>query len=298
MHIVCSTLPFRKYNLKEALRRLSRLGFNTVELCMDSLHSDPRCWDDDPEETLKVLHRLEMKVDSIHVPRKEEKNFTPDHHAFRKALIEQSVKAIDTAVLLGAGFIVQHVFLMADSSDLIQGNLLRNTVPHLEEVVRYATVKKVKVAIENVPSSSFRMFGKSIQEIIALIRLLPPETAGLCLDVNHCLACGLDPMEVLTAIEVSRLISIHASDNLSSPLADRHLSIGAGDIPWERMFKDLRALDFQGSFIIEVVEEKALIDSINHLRSLDVQDSAISVPATNPNRDLNSIKGGERRRKT
>jgi len=265
---------------------------------MDSLHSDPGRWDDDSEEILKVFHRLKMKVNSIHVPGKEEKNFNPDHHAFRKAMIEQSVKAINTAVLCGAGFIVQHVFLMADPSDLKQGNLLKNTVPDLEEVVRYATVKKVKVAIENVPSSSFRMFGKSIQEIVALVRLLPPETAGLCLDVNHCLACGLDPMEVLTKIEVSRLISIHASDNLSSPLADRHLPIGAGDIPWERMLKDLRALDFQGSFIIELVDEKALIDSINYLRSLHVQDSAISIPASNPNRDLNSIKGGETRRQT
>jgi sugar phosphate isomerase/epimerase len=213
-------------------------------------------------------------------------------------VIEQSVKAINTAVLCGASFIVQHVFLMADSSDLKQEGLSKNTVPDLEEVVRYATVKKVKVAIENVPSSSFRMFGKSIQEMVALLRLLPSETVGLCLDVNHCFACGLDPMEVLTTIEVSRLISIHASDNLSSPLADRHLPIGAGDIPWERMLKDLRALAFQGSFIIEVLDEKALIDSINYLRSLNVQDLAISIPASNPNWDLNSIKGCERRRQT
>lgn len=297
MHIACSTLPFRKYDLKEALRGLSRLGFNTVESCMDSLHSDPGFWDDDPEEILNVLHRLKMKINSVHVPGKEE-NLMPYHHAFRKAAIEQSVKAIDTAVLLGAGFIVQHVFLMADSSDLQQGGLLKSTVPDLREVVRYATVKKVKVAIENVPSSSFRMFGTSIQEMVALIRLLPPETVGLCLDVNHCLACDLDPMEVLTTIDVSRLISIHASDNFSFPLADRHLPIGAGDIPWERMLKDLRALAFQGSFIIEVFDEKALIDSINYLRSLNVQDLAISIPAANPNWDLNSIKGCERRSQT
>ena len=124
---------------------------------------------------------------------------------------------------------------------------------------------------------------------------------GLCLDVNHCLACDLDPMEVLTTIEVSRLISIHASDNLPSPLADRHLPIGAGDIPWKRMLRDLKALAFQGSFVIEVFDEKALIDSIHHLRSLHVPDLATSIPAPMPNWDLNSIpykdvKGGDKRK--
>ena len=143
-----------------------------------------------------------MKVNSVHVPGKKE-NLISNYHAFRKAAMEQSVKAIDAAVLLGAGFIVQHVFLMADSSDLQQGGLLKSAVPDLGEVVRYANLKKVKVAIENVPSSSFRMFGTHIQEMAGLIRLLPSETVGLCLDVNHCLACNLDPMEILSTIEVS-----------------------------------------------------------------------------------------------
>lgn len=294
MQIACSTLLFRKYDLKEALKRLSHFGFNTIELCMDPLHSDPECWKDDLNEILNLLHRLEMKVNSIHVPGKEESIILLDP-AFRKAAMDQSVKAIDAAVLLGAGFIVQHVFLMANPSGIKQEDLLKNTIPDLEEVVRYASVKDVKVAIENVPSMSFRMLGTSCQEIMAVIRLLPPETVGLCLDVNHCLACGLDPVEILTTIEIHRLLSIHASDNLSSPWADRHLPIGTGDVQWERMLKELESLAYQGSFVIEVFDEKALTDSINHLRSLEVPDLARFIRPTHPKRYSNSIKGYERR---
>jgi sugar phosphate isomerase/epimerase len=202
----------------------------------------------------------------------KEGNLRPHAPAFRKDATEQSLKTIDAAVLLGADFIVQHVLLIADSSGSQQGYVLKNTVPDLEEVVQYAAAKRVQVAIENVPSSSFRMLGTSLQELVAVLQLFPPETVGLCLDLNHCLACGFDPREALTTMKIHRLISIHASDNLYSPLADRHLPIGKGEILWDKIFTRLSALAFQGSFVIEVLDEKALMDSISYLRSNDVLD--------------------------
>lgn len=268
MQIVCSTLAFRKYGLTEALERVRALGFNTVELCANSHHSDPERWNTGRDGLMAWVHRLGLKVSSVHVPLEAERAiFAKDRD---QEELKRSFRAVETAVLLQGEFIVQHLELLADHFAQDEQSPLRSTVPNLSKVLRRAQEKKVKVAVENVPSDSFPMFGRSVEEIGHLLQWIPREAGGLCLDLTHCLACGLDPMEILERIDPSRLISIHASDNISAPWADRHLPLGEGTIPWKRLFEYLKSAGFEGPIVIEVFDEKALMDSLQYLASLHV----------------------------
>lgn len=272
MYLACSTLPFREKGLPDAIRKLANLGFKSVEFCVDSHHSIPEYWKESPKEILKLVNSLGIKVNSIHVPLMEE---TPNisYAELQRASTELTQKTIDLAALLGASFIVQHARLLQDSLDLKQPAILEEIVPDLGKIAQYAANKGLKLALENVPSSAHRMLGSSAKEMTDIVSLLPSKTVGLCLDVSHCVASGYDPLNALNTININRLISIHASDNLSSLLIDQHLPIGSGDIHWENLFHALESLRFQGSVVIEVAggeeEEKALKDSLNYLRNLD-----------------------------
>jgi len=293
MRIVCSTLAFRKYGLKEALERARALGFDTVELCANAHHSDPEHWDMGRDELIACIHRLGVKVGSVHVPLEARRAFSLCERNEEELTL--SLRAADTAALLDGEFIVQHLELVNGAFDGKSENPLRSTVPNLETVLGEVTVKKIRVAIENAPNSSFRMFGNSVEEILHLLRWVPPESGGLCLDFTHCLACGLDPLEILERIDPSRLISIHASDNVSAPWADRHLPVGDGTIPWARLFDQLKTMGFRGSFVIEVFDEKALVDSLRYLASLRLVDPE-ELPALKAFRsNAHSGKGGETR---
>jgi sugar phosphate isomerase/epimerase len=271
MYIACSTLPFREKTLPEALTKIARLGMKQVEFCSDPLHSLPEVWKESPEKTLRLVNRLGIKVNSIHVPVTECPPNIP-YDELRRILTQQTKKTIDLAFFFGASFIVQHVYLLKTSLDLQQHAILEEITPNLEEAARYAVTKGVKLALENVPTSSLRMLGANTKELMDVINLLPLETIGICLDATHCIASGYSPLDTLNTINIQRLISIHASDNFSNQLIDQHLPIGSGDIPWEKLFDTLESLKFLGSVVIEVAGEeegKTLKDSLNYLRNFD-----------------------------
>ena len=272
MYLVCSTLPFREKTLPEALRKIARLGVKRVEFCADPLHSFPAQWEEGPEEILQLVDRLGIKVNSIHVPLTE---MPPNisYEELRRISTKQTKMTIDLAAFFGASFVVQHVRLLINSLDLQQPTILKETAPNVEEAAQYAVTKRVKLAFENVPTSSVRMLGANAKELMAVVNPLPPEAIGICLDVTHCLATGYDPLDALKTINIQRLISIHASDNYKNQLIDQHLPIGSGDIHWVKLFDILESHRFQGSFVVEVAggeeEGKALIDSLKYLQTFD-----------------------------
>jgi len=271
MNIVCSTFLFNSYPLEEAIRKIAAFGLERVEFCMNPLHSNPNRWKKRPEEIKLLVKHLGLEVNSIHVPLPAE--VSNSHSSkIREISTNLTKKSVDLATFLGASFVVQHVRVIERLEEPVQNITLEKTLPDLKEVALYAMRRKIKIAIENVPSKTKRMLGRTIGEVMNIVDALPGESVGICLDLTHCLACGYDPVNALKSIDPHRLLSIHASDNLSRQLRDVHLPLGSGDIPWKQIFDILESLGFQGSFVIEVAEwddgSKALISSLNFLRKI------------------------------
>lgn len=271
MNIACSTLPFRSYPLEEAIGKIASFGMKRVELCVDPRHSNPNRWREKPEEIKLLIEHSGLVLNSIHVPLPEDiqENL---YDKIKENWFLNTKESIDLAAFLGAHFIVQHVRVLETLGGPRQEATLVRTLPDLHEIAPYAARRKIKIAIENAPSSTERMLGSTIEEVMDFTQSLPQDVVGICLDFSHFMACGWDPVEVLESIDIPRLLSVHASDNLSKQLRDIHLPLGAGDIPWKRILDILESLRFRGSFVIEVAEgengEKALTDSLNFLREI------------------------------
>ena len=272
MNIVCSTFLFNSYPLGEAIRKIAALGLKKVEFCINSLHSDPDRWNERPEEIKLLVKRLGMEVNSIHVPLPVEISDSRSRK-IREISTNLTKESIDLASFFGSSFIVQHVRVIERPEESGQNIKSEDTIPNLNDIALYAARKNIKVAIENVPSKTKRMLGKTIEEVMNIVDALPQESVGICLDLTHCIACGYDPVRALKSIDSNRLISIHASDNFAEQLIDVHLPIGSGDIPWKQIIDILKDIGFQGSFVIEVAEQedgdKALMSSLEFLRKIN-----------------------------
>jgi sugar phosphate isomerase/epimerase len=272
MNIACSTLPFRNYPLSEALRKIASFGIKRVELCVDPLHSKPTRWKEQPGEIKLLVEHSGLVINSIHVPLPEEIPSSSYDEA-KETWSLNTKESIDLAAVLGAPFVVQHVRIFETPGGPRSDTTLGKAVPDLFEIAQYAATRKIKVAIENTPSSTEKMLGSDVKELMNVVDMLPGDTVGICLDLSHLLACGRDPVEALESINFQRLISVHASDNNSNQLKDIHLPLGAGDIPWRRILDILESLRFRGSFVIEVAGEgedgdRALTDSLDFLRGV------------------------------
>jgi sugar phosphate isomerase/epimerase len=273
MFLACSTLPFRKQPLSQALQKMASLGVRRVELCVDPRHSDPSQWKESPQIISGLVHRLGISVNSIHVPLPQV-HLKTSLETLRQISTNISQKTIDQAAFFGAQFVVQHVSFTLNSVDMAHPSIHENTIPDLTEITSYCATQGIKLALENVPTSVNRMLGINAEELRDLLNLFPPETVGLCLDVTHCIASGFDPLEALDAIDFRRLMSIHASDNFKKQRIDQHLAIGAGDFPWHKFFEKLKSKKYRGSLVMEVAdstqEGNSLSDSLRYLQKFDL----------------------------
>ena len=273
MILTCSTLPFRRQCLSDALESMSSIGIKHVELCVEPCHSNPAQWEESPEKILGLVRRLGISINSIHVPLLDNSpDIAPEELC--KISTDLTKRTIDLCAYFNAGFIVQHVSLRDNGMGSTIVPNQKNIFPDLDIITTYAASRGIKVALENVPSLAKRMVGNSPEELTDLANLFQPDTIGICLDITHSIASGFDPLSALDTIDFERLISIHASDNFKGQLIDQHLPIGKGNFPWNRLFEKLREKKYQGSFVIEVAgdsnEGKTLIDSLSYLRKFDL----------------------------
>ncbi len=274
MKIVCSTLPFRNLSVIDALQKMAQLGFRQVELCTDPRHSDSRQWNVLTEKIVQQISRLGVNINSVHVPSTVVPEKIPVNE-LKKSWTETTLRTIDLAADLKAKFIVQHISCLGGSIQIgLKDESQAEIIPDIRKTVAYAARKEVQLAIENVPTISGRMPGASVGEVMELVKCFPQDLTGICLDVTHCIASGIDPLYALDTIDISRLISIHASDNFYNSFKDQHLPIGRGEIDWAKFFKRLNSYGFKGKLVVEVADKgedgKPLIESIEYLRNLGI----------------------------
>jgi len=272
--IVCSTLPFRDFYVIDALQKMAQLGLKQVELCVDPRHSDSRHWNIPSEQIFQQISRLPVNINSIHVPSTAVPEKIPINE-LKKNWTETTLRTIDLAADLKAKFVVQHIGCPEHSTHIgRKGESLSAIIPDIRKAVAYAAQKKVQLAIENVPTISDGVSGASVSDVMKLVECFPQDLTGICLDVTHCIASGIDPLDALDTIDISRLISIHASDNFYDSFKDQHLPIGGGEIDWENFFRRLKSYGFKGTLVVEVAhkggESKPLVESIEYLRNLGI----------------------------
>jgi sugar phosphate isomerase/epimerase len=72
---------------------------------------------------------------------------------------------------------------------------------------------------------------------------------GLCLDTSHCLLNGLDLSNEVKQC-AGHLLTLHASDGDGHE--DRHWIPTQGVLNWDQFLADLKSIDYQGMFMLEV----------------------------------------------
>ena len=270
MNLSVSTLIHRHLPLFEALKKIASLGIKCVELCVDEHHSDPGKWKIPPEEMALRIRKTGIAVNSIHIPLIASQDQSSVFQ-LRKNSLEKSASIIDLAVILSAGYVVQHVALDA-SADSNSNSLLNHAIPELNQVAAYAQKRHIKIALENVPNKNGDItLGDDPLEIMGAVEVLDSPAVGMCFDVSHCVASGHNPLFILQKLNLEKLISLHVSDNQFDLQKDLHLPLGHGQIQWSAIFNWLNDKGFNGSIVVEVAGDnekgKNLIDSLAYLEA-------------------------------
>jgi sugar phosphate isomerase/epimerase len=252
MKLAFSTNAFKRYSLEDAIRIISDLNYEGVEIMCDIPHAYPK---DVNREKIKVIHDLTTNlgiqisnlnaftmyaISDVYHP-----SWIESDEKQRRLRIEHTIECIKLAKHLGAKNI------STEPGGPLQNNMSRLDAEKiflkgLEEVAAVAEELEIKVLVEPEPGllmENSRQFLKFIQQISSgMIRLN--------FDIGHFYCVREDPAKLVYEL-ADYIEHFHLAD-ISHDRVHNHLIPGSGSIDFESTFKSIREIGFNGFVTVEL----------------------------------------------
>lgn len=241
-----STGCFYSDPLVDRLETIRASGFSMIEIVFSAPHLDYK----NParvQEAAARIDELGMEAYSFHAPFADHIDISSPDAARRERAFEAIVPAIDAAALLGAHYFVIHPGPENADIPSREERLLRieNVCGVLDRVAARCSEAGIQCVLEN--KLPHLMFGQSA-DLLWILACLKGNRVGACLDTGHAnLAGDLYPL-VYKMAPYLRLLHVH--DNKGH--GDDHLPPGDGRIDWTTLLKELAAVHFSGTLILEL----------------------------------------------
>lgn len=255
-----------KKSALDAMLQLGKLGYKTFEI----LISAPHCWpaEIDRKERTRVASRLadlDLTVTSLCFP-SIDNNLT----CTAKIMREQSIDAIRETIDLAADWSAPYVVVIPGKlSPLFPAPLDWTMDYFLDGMLKlsaHARGSGVELLLENVPTT----FIPRIKDMVRALKLLGDKRVAINYDVANAVFIGADPVADVKLMKGGLLRNVHLSDTTRK--AFKHDPVGQGIVPFAKMAKALRDIDYRGVSILEMVVkkdiEKAFIESNKKLAKM------------------------------
>ncbi len=253
-----NTWFLQELNVKEALERISLVGFKAAEVWMEHLLKTG----ESPESVKEMARELNLEL-SLHAT-SYDINLTSINRGIREESIRQAREAIITGKQIGAKIVVLHPGRLSASranreecwNQLLEVlRIIDNLASECSVVVGIEAMEKRAREIFVTPDDVHRMFNVKWKKI------------GLTLDIAHAFTL-MDPLVYLEQIEKDNICHIHISD--AAP-GQTHIPLGEGQIDIDSVLKALEHF-YSGLIIVEGYVpgegEKTIKKNFEYLHSL------------------------------
>jgi protein FrlC len=242
-----SSFVYFNYPLPEAIRRLHRYGYQGVEIWGGRPHACRRDLDDQIDEIIALLDRLEMGVP----------NFVPAqfrypsilcslNEAVRRDSVQYIKDEIDTALRLGAPSVSLCPGMTLYGEDVDKGwSQLRKSIM---ELLDYTEGTDLLLLIEPAHRAESTLI-LTVDDGLRMIEEIGSERLGILLDTGHAHVNGEDLAEAVRKLAGVPL-HIHIDDNHGD--SDAHLIPGEGSIDFKPFVQALGEIDYQGFLSAEL----------------------------------------------
>lgn len=165
-------------------------------------------------------------------------------------------RAIETAGILGAGYIVVHP-VCRENGEIIETaeQFIRVNAEAYGACIEAAEKHGVVVLSENLLWGA----SKDPRIISELVKELKSPYFGWCFDTGHANCFGIQPSVLRECACAPR--SLHIQDNNGAGM-DEHLIPGDGTVDWNSVVENLKAVDYTGDCVLE-----------SHHQSLEAPDN-------------------------
>ena len=227
------------------LEEISALGFDYLELIMDPPQAHYSVIQEQKEEILKSVKRLDMSL-VCHLPTFV---YTADlTESLRRASVKEMLGSLEVAAGLEPLKVVIHPGYIMGLSTFVPEQAKQYAMESLETIVERAHQLGLCLCVENMfPRSKWLV---NPEDFVEILERFP--TLNLTLDTGH---AHLSDPEDRTCVEFiekfpDRIGHVHTNDNLGDE--DTHLPIGVGSVDFPKITKALKEAGYNDTVTLEV----------------------------------------------
>lgn len=272
MKIGFSTNAYTQKSLVYAIKSISEIGYDGVELVLDAPHAFLPLSEDRLQNIKQCLKECKIKVTNLNANtvagwydkeskvEKFEPSLSNEDEKLRSWRISYTKQAIDLASTLD----VSSISITSGVSNNLYNNSLKKFQESLEELNSYAKGKNIKLGIEYEPG----LLIEKENDVFPLTEEF--SNVGLNFDVCHAAVLGEDISGVIEKFG-EKIFHTHISDCKNRK--HYHLIPGKGDVDFKTMYDSLRKINYNGFLTAELYPyssepEFAAKETITHLRNL------------------------------
>ncbi len=242
--LAASTLPYLNHPFSEALKRIEELGFEGVEIYFEGKHSLPAI------TIIDALSTHDFKL-FMHAP------FSDLNIAsFNETVLEESMSQIkyslEIAKDIGVRLATIHFGRYSPLGLSYPEKARKRNLESIKIISGFAESLGLDVSFENAPSG----FGAMCGSLEILKNLVTEAEIKITLDIGHANTWENHITEFITGLN-STIGHIHIHDNTGD--SDMHLSVGEGQIDYQKAFKALRKINYKSALCLELLYEEDLI---------------------------------------
>jgi sugar phosphate isomerase/epimerase len=251
MKFAFSSNAFLRSDLLEAIRVISAVGYDGIEIMADVPHAYPaHLTDEDVQQILDALAESKLEISNINafMHHADGDTYHPSwiekEPELRQKRIEYTLNCLDLAAKLGARNISTEPGGPLEGMSREQG--LAYFREGLSAVEQKARDTGVRILIEPEPG----LLIENSEEFLELFQELDPDVFGLNFDVGHFFCVGENPSELVHSLK-SIAHHFHLED-IADTREHHHLMLGDGAIDLPDVLGTIRDIGFSGFVTVEL----------------------------------------------
>jgi len=271
MKLSQSTFLYYNYPLDEAIKRLSKIGYQGVEIWGGRPHA--YCKDVTEEEAAglkRLIEELGMEISA----------FIPAQFRYPTCLCSPSETIRTDSVEYIKNSIITSVWLGCSKVTICSGHTLygqgydhgmKQLTVSMKELLEFAAKKKVTLLLE--PAHPFESdLTVTVADGIRLIKNLGFENLGIVMDTGHCF---INKESLVDCVSLLKDIPFHVHIDDNKGLSDDHKIPGEGEISFVPFLKALKESGYDGFLTIELGWNYTVESDAAAYRSKKVLDSLL-----------------------
>ncbi len=253
LKLAFSTNAFKNYALQDAIKVISRLGYDGVEILCNIPHAYPETFSEKKLIMIKnLLTKEEISVSNLNaftlyalgdlyhpswIEADMEKRFLRINH---------TINCIKLARKLGSKNISTEPGGPLQLGNRDRDRLLKVFVNSLKKVLPAAEEQGIKILIEPEP----KLLIENSEEFLKIIRMIDSPFVKLNFDIGHFFCVGEEPSRAI--YKLYEYIEHFHIEDISKERIHKHLQLGKGVIDFKSIFRTIHDIGFNGFVTVEL----------------------------------------------